>query len=67
MAKREKTPLEYSNRNTWESQVNNKDDRKDLVEEDDFCLCDRCGQIMANLMVMAIKREEEVCAPAKSA
>lgn len=66
MAECWKTPLEYSNIKTWKSQLNNKDDGNNLVQEGDLCLCDRCGKIMANLMVMAAKREVKVSAPAES-
>lgn len=60
MAEHRKISLEYSNVKTLESQFSNNDDEKNLIKQDNFFLCDRCGKIMANLMAMTAKRELEV-------
>lgn len=66
MADCRKKLFEDSNIKSWESQLNSKDNGKDMVEDDDFCLCDRCGKIMVNLMAMATKREMEMPVPVES-
>lgn len=48
-------------------QLDGNNDERFIVDEDDFCLCDRCGRIMAKLMVVASKKKLEIPMPAKPA